>query len=258
MNSADRLLAILQLFTPEQYEWTVPSAARKIGVSVPTAYRYFRYLCKYGLLDPFADGLYVLGPAIIEYDRQIRMVDPLIKIGKPIMQRLIVQTGSRGIALLCRLYRNRVMCVLQEGNSPEEGVVSYERGRPMPLFRGAPGKIIFAHLSPRTARSYFNKYPAEIAAARLGSNWNTLKATLRRIRRSGVCVARGEVDKGVVGIAGPVIGPKNAVLGAITMALPHREATPQLVASISILVQAAGRELSSALELLSRQENTLF
>ena len=105
-------------------------------------------------------------------------------------------------------------------------------------------------------RSYFVKYPKEIAAARLGSNWNMLKTNLRRIRKAGVCIARGEVDKGVVGIAGPVLGPNNAVLGAITMALSHSDATPQLVASISILVQAAGRELSSGLALLSRQENS--
>ena len=45
-SSADRLLAVLQLFTPERPEWTVETAANEIGVSVSTAYRYFRSLCR--------------------------------------------------------------------------------------------------------------------------------------------------------------------------------------------------------------------
>lgn len=61
-SSADRLLTVLQLFTPERPEWTVKTAASEIGVSVSTAYRYFRGLCRIGLLDPYAGGSYVLGP----------------------------------------------------------------------------------------------------------------------------------------------------------------------------------------------------
>ena len=48
MNTASRLLAVLNIFTVEKYEWTVEDAAREIGVSVSTAYRYFRELCKAG------------------------------------------------------------------------------------------------------------------------------------------------------------------------------------------------------------------
>ena len=253
MNSADRLLAILRLFTFEQNEWSVPAAAREIGVSVPTAYRYFRSLCKAGLLDPFAEGLYVLGPAIIEYDRQIRVIDPLIKIGQPVLERLILQTKTTGVALLCRFYRNRVMCVHQE-TSLAKNVSSYERGRPMPLFRGAPGKIIFANLPARMARSYFSKYSREIAAAGFGSDWETVKSNLRRMRRMGICVARGEVDKGVVGIAGAVFGSNNSVLGAVVMAFPEDLETPQFLAKVSALVPAAGTEISAGLAALSAAE----
>ena len=87
-SSADRLLAVLQLFTPERPEWTVETAANEIGVTVSTAYRYFRSLCRIGLLDPYAGGSYVLGPAIVEFDRQIRIGDPLIKVA-----------GSAGLVL---------------------------------------------------------------------------------------------------------------------------------------------------------------
>ena len=246
MNTADRLLAVLGLFTPERPDWTVEAAAKEIGVSVSTAYRYFRSLCKIGLLDPFADRQYVLGPAIIEYDRQIRMLDPLVKIGRPVMQRMIAQTGSMGIVLLCRVYRNRIMCVHQEANVLAENTVSYERGRPMPMFRGA-GKAMFAHFSSRTAKSYFDKYKEEVAEAGLGSDWETVKRNLRKIRKAGVLIARGEIDTDRVGVATAIFGANGLPIGSISMALPLGEVTHQFIASVCTVVQAAGREISVAL-----------
>jgi DNA-binding IclR family transcriptional regulator len=237
----------MQLFTPEHPVWTVESAATEIGVSVSTGYRYVRSLCRAGFLDAFANGCYVLGPAIIEYDRRIRIIDPLIKVGQPVMRRLIAQTNSMGIVLLCRIYRNGVMCVHQEANSLADNTVSYERGRLMPMFRGAPGKVIFANLPSRIRQWYFRNYLEEIKGGWFGSDLKTIKATLRQIRKTGICEAGGEIDRDRVGIAAAIFGSNKSVLGAICMALPDREATPPLIENVSTLVQAAGREISFSL-----------
>lgn len=254
MTTANRLLAVLSLFTIEKSEWTVEEAAKEIGVSISTAYRYFRDLSKVGLLDSSPSGKYVLGPAVIENDRKIRLTDPLIKVGRPAMQRLVARSGSAGVALLCRIYRNRVMCVHQEARVLPENAVGYERGRPMPMFRGASSKVIFANLPSRTARWFFERYPDEVAAGGLGSDWETIKLNLRRIRKYGLHITRGEVDSGRVGIASPVFGPDRNVIGSITMAIPESEATPQFIANISALVQAAAREINAGLQLLSSGE----
>jgi DNA-binding IclR family transcriptional regulator len=254
VNTANRLLGVLGLFTVEKSEWTVDEAAKEIGVSISTAYRYFRDLCKVGLLDPFSGGKYILGPAVIENDRKIRLTDPLIKVGRPAMQRLVDRSGSMGVALLCRIYRNCVMCVHQEARVLPENTVGYERGRPMPMFQGASSKVIFANLPSRTARWFFEKYHEEIAAAGLGSDWDTIKVNLRRIRKAGLHITRGEVDSGRVGIAAPVFGPERNVIGSIAMAIPQSEATPQFLANISALVQAAGREIDAGLRLMSSGE----
>jgi DNA-binding IclR family transcriptional regulator len=254
VNTANRVLGVLGLFTLEKSEWTVDEAAKEIGVSISTAYRYFRDLCKAGLLDPFPGGKYILGPAIIENDRKIRLTDPLIRVGRPAMVRLVVRSGSAGVAILCRIYRNCVMCVHQEARVLPENTLGYERGRPMPMFRGASSKVIFANLPSRTARWFFERHAEEMAAAGLGSDWETIKFNLRRIRRDGLHITRGEVDSGRVGIAAPVFVPDGIVIGSIAMAIPETEATPQFIANISALVQAAGREIDAGLRLLSSGE----
>jgi DNA-binding IclR family transcriptional regulator len=246
-SSADRLLAVLQLFTPERPQWTVETAAAEIGVSVSTAYRYFRSLCRIGLLDPYTGGSYVLGPAIIEFDRQIRIGDPLIKVAGPVMRRLVAQAGHLGMALLCRVYRNRVMCVHQESEGRSDLAVGFERGRPMPMFRGASSKIIFAHLSSRQARWFVLKYPDQVAASGLGAGWEAIKTSLRRIRAAGICITRSEVDRDRVGIAAPVFDASGKVLGSVGLAVAQTDATHQFVANAAALVAAAGSEIDQGL-----------
>src|SRR5215475_13135108 len=154
-SSGDRLLAVLALFTVEQPEWTVEAAALKLGVSATTAYRYFKRLTKAGLITPVSGASYALGPAIIEMDRQIQMCDPMLNAARGVVMDLIQYAAEGATVLLCRLFHDRVMCVHQVmGRGPQEPV-SYERGRLMPLFRGATSKIILAHLPARTLKSLF-------------------------------------------------------------------------------------------------------
>ncbi len=250
MNTAAKLLSILRLYSLEKSEWTVEEAAVEIGVSVSTAYRYVRSLCKAGLLDPFNGNAYILGPAIIEHDRHKRLSDPLIKAGQPVIRRLVARSGCSGVALLCRTYRNCVMCVDQEGEFASKGAVSYERGLPMPMFRGASSKIILANLPSRSVRWFFENYSREMCEAGLGADWDEVKANLRQIRKAGVLVARGEVDRQRVGVAAPIIDPDGRVLGSVSMVITEQEATPQTVANVSALVEAAGREIHAALVVL--------
>ena len=125
------MLAVLGLFTIESPEWTVEEAAESLGPSVSTTYRYFRALTKVGLLSPVSRAGYMLGPAIIELDRQIQMCDPMLRAARGVMADLIGYAPDVAIILLCRLFHDRVICVHQVfGRGPHEPV-SYERGRPL-------------------------------------------------------------------------------------------------------------------------------
>src|SRR3990172_9889093 len=151
-SSGDRLLAVLGLFTVDRSEWTVEAAAEELRVSATTAYRYFKRLTKAGLISPISGASYTLGPAIIQMDRQIQLCDPMLNAARGVMLDLIQYAAEGSIILLCRLFHDRVMCVHQVmGRGPQEPV-SYERGRLMPLFRGATSKIILAHLPTRTLK----------------------------------------------------------------------------------------------------------
>jgi DNA-binding IclR family transcriptional regulator len=247
VSTSDRLLKVLGLFTAERPQWTVEGAAAELKLAVSTAYRYFRSLSQAGLIIPYANGRYVLGPAIIQYDRQLRLHDPLISVSAPLMKQLAPVLPRDCLLLLCRLYGERVMCVHQEYLEMPTFAVSFERGRPMPLSRGAASKVILANMPARFLRSFHARH-AEEMRERLGSDWNEVRARLREIRAQGVHVTQSELDTGMMGIAAPLFEPDGSVVGSISVVLPARLGTAEVVEHAATLMRAAGAQIGASLE----------
>ncbi len=243
MSSADKVLSVLALFSAERSVWSAEDAATQLNVSLSTAYRYFNSLVSCGLLDRIYRNHYVLGPAIIEHDWQIRMADPVLAVAKPIMLDLLRSCDGSATVLLCRLYRQRVMCIHQETNHYEHPVSSYERGRPRPMLRGATSKIILAYLPTRTLANLWRDYPKEIAATGLGASFEDFKATLKVLRRNGFCVSRGEVDHGRIGIAAPIFDAHDRIVGSLSIVLYSAETSDRSINRLAALVVAAAREV---------------
>lgn len=199
-----RILRVLQLFDT-QHVWTVEAIAREMDVSVSSAYRDVQELSRAGFLDPVAGAGYVLGPAFIKYDHLIRTSDPLIGAAAPIMHQLLDDTTQEGTAILCRRYRDCVMCVHEERGAQSHARSFYERGVAMPLFIGAASKVILAHLDERLLRRSYLDHREQIRKATGCADLKSFRAELREIRRQGYAVTTAELGPGRVGFAAPVL-----------------------------------------------------
>jgi len=245
-TSGARLMLALRLFTEQQPIWTVEAAAAALGISLSSAYRYFRTLVQFGFLDSVeANGCYVLGPAVIEFDRVVRVSDPLLGAAVPTMRWLAGQVGQSGAVLLCRLYQDKVMCIHEERAGDAAIALSYERGLPMPMFRGAASKAILASLAPRQMRRIFDRFAPAIAEAGLGGDWPSFREGLAPIRKQGYCVVQGELDPGVTGISAPLFSARGQVLGSLSIAR-HGALDEVALARTTGLLIAAAREIDTA------------
>lgn len=254
MSTSDRLLAVLGLFTIERPEWTVEGAASELGLAVSTAYRYFRSLSSAGLINAFSTGRYVLGPAITQYDRQMRLLDPLITTAQPVMKRIAAVAGSDAVVLLCRLYRNHVMCVHQESVERPDFAVSYERGRPMQLYRGASSKIILAHMASRTVKAFYARNAASMVQWGLGKSWHEVKQRLRLLRTAGIAITQAELDPGMTGVAAAVLTPDGEAIGSISIVV--KNLTPDILSQMADLLREAAKEVQWALSVLAAGYDT--
>lgn len=112
LKSLERMLGILDLFEGATPEWTVERLHQELGYTRSTLYRYLKVLTDAGFLAALPDIGYTLGPRIIELDYKIRTRDRLILASKPAMAELVGEIPS--IALLCRCYKDKVLCIHQE------------------------------------------------------------------------------------------------------------------------------------------------
>lgn len=241
-----RVLRILQLFDRNQ-AWTVEAIARAMGVSVSSAYRDVQELSRAGFLDPVLGAGYILGPAFIQYDRLIRTSDPLIRVSAPIMRRLLDDTTQTGTAILCRRYRDCVMCVHQERGRASRTLSFYERGVAMPLFVGAASKVILAHLDERTLKRSYLDNKDHILKATGCADLKSFRAELRKIRREGNAITTSELGPRRVGFAAPILLDKAVVAGLSLGGFHGARLDEATRAAYAREVMRAAKKISSAI-----------
>jgi len=243
-TSITRVLGILDLFTPEAAVWTVDMLVDQLQLARATVYRYVRALCDAGFLVAVSGAGYVLGPRFIEFDRSIRLADPLLQIVPPVMAELrdIVNGGQ----LLCAFYGLRVLSVLQDKTDPNI-TMSMERGRPFSLFKGSPSRVILANLPPYQLRNLALNHGKEIAEADLGESWLEFRDKMRAIRRMGY-VAASDIDKALIGISAPIFHAPGAVSASLCLVRTKENAPPEQIAFLGDLAVTAAQRISRELQ----------
>lgn len=245
MSGLSRYVSVLRLFSEQRTEWSVQEMAAALEVPASTVYRTVREMVATEFLEPATEARYRLGACFVEFDRLVRVTDPLYQVGTALLRDVVGQARVPCIAFLARLYDDRVMCIA-DYQSTEDGVyTSYERGRPRPLTRGATSKVILAQLPPRRLSKLLDQASSETASAPKSAN--KLRDELAAIRKRGYSVTRGEVDKKVVGIAAPVAATQRALVGSLSLVVPAAAVDEAVERRLVLLVVASAKLLAAEL-----------
>jgi DNA-binding IclR family transcriptional regulator len=246
MSGIKRYSDVLHLFSETRSSWTIADIASELAVPQSTIYRTVRDLSGDGFLDLATDGRCRLGPSFIEFDRLIRVTDPLLRAGEPLLAELAHQTGTACVTVLARLYGTTVMCVA-DASTPDRSVhTSYERGRPRPLTRGATSKAILAQLPARRLGRLLDMETrsGQIPPAELPG----LREELALIRKRGYSVTCGEVDVELVGIAAPVSSPRQALVASLSIVVDNSSFNDATKPVLFSLLAATAKRLGEAID----------
>lgn len=245
MAGLDRYVAILRVFDQEHPSWTVQALAERLDMPASTVYRTLRELVRNDFVVRTTEAQYRLGKAFIEYDRILRLTDPLMQAGVPVLKDLVAKTELSCVGMLCSLYGDHVMCIADEVNGRPSFRSKYERGRPMPLTRNATSKAILAVLPPR----HYNRLMKN--GWQGTSDKDELKAFrkgLAAVRRQGYSIAHGEVAKGLVGIAAPVTHSDSEFTASLVLIVNESDLTETVERRLVLLLVASASLLTEALE----------
>lgn len=243
--SHERMLSVLNLFDLEHPEWSFDAILSELGYSRATLYRYLKTLTDAGLLTSFPGRSYTLGPRIIELDYQIIMTDPLIHAARPVMKELV--SNFSGVSLLCRRYRNRVLCVHQESSNPQLRS-QYERGRARPLLRGSASLVILANFPAYQLTKLYEQEADEFAKAGLGKSLPQVRETMKQIRQVGWAKGEAQLTPGVTGIGAPIFDAHREIIGSLNLTLRETGIPDERVAQIGERVRFCAGIISKTLE----------
>lgn len=241
MAGLDRFVEILRLFDERKPNWTIQEMAVAVDVPASTVYRTVRELVGQGFLDPSLEAHYRLGAAFIEFDRRLRICDPLIREGEPILGDVLHAAGIAGVAIIARLYRDQVICVADDRSPGANIATSYERGRPMPLLRGATSKAILAQLPRARLNKILNGSGEDHAQQQ-----DDISA-LTAIRRQGYAITRGEVDSDLVGISVAISCPEAAINASMSLIVRGQDSSEAIERRLLMTLMPAADMLGQKL-----------
>ncbi len=245
MAGFSRYHDLLRLFTEAEPSWTVPAMSEALHIPASTIYRTVRELTAASFLEPSTAGSYRLGAAFIEYDRLLRLTDPLMQAGMPVLEEIVAQAGLSCVSLLARLHNGEVMCIADRTGPHTSFRSSYERGRPMPLTRGATSKAILASLPARMLGKLVG--PRDKSSA--------LRDELIEIRKAGFCFASSEIDSGLAGIAAPIALPERGIFASISLVVENAELDDARRRRLSLLTVSAASLLSESMTTMAVRED---
>lgn len=245
MSGLNRYTSILRLFTETRSALTVADMAEALGAPQSTVYRIVHELLKQGFLEPAAEAHYRLGAAFMEFDRLIRKTDPFLEVGTSMLHEIVAQARVPCLAILARLYNDTVMCVADSPSAIAPPLSSYERGRPMPLVRGASSKVILAHLPARRLGKLLERAPVQPFPPEEGA----FRAELKAIRKRGYTVGRSEIDRDTLGIGAPIVVPEAGIVGSLSLVVSPRDVDETTERRLVLLVVSSASLLTEALRL---------
>lgn len=246
-QSIEQLSAVLELFTEQRGLVSVDEIIEALDLTRSTGYRTVRALADTGLLDRISDDGYVLGPRILELYRQLQTGNPLLGAARPVMMALAAESAKGTAVLLCRSYRDQVMCLHQEMTFGPQEPVSYQVGRPMPLYAGSSSLVVLAFMPRARLQRLYERDKALIAKAGLAKTADEFFQILKHIRKEGSRVSHGEVDKGRIGISAPFVHSDLGIIGCLSVVLSEAHVSEMDISRARLQVVAAAEDVSRKL-----------
>lgn len=244
MATQSRIVTILELMASEGPTLTPEQLMQRLRVSRATVFRDLQPLVRSGLIQRIGTHGYTLGPRIVELDRQIRIHDPLLVAAGELPSDLVRRTG--GSVLICRRHGHSVMCIQEYAGHLARHPLSYQRGRAMPLYRGATSKIVLANLKAAEIEELIRDDPAGLAAAGLGQTAADIRQQLKAWHEAGHVITHSDVDADMTGMAVPILLGQQ-LLGSLSLVLPTANAPLVTQQRAITLLKSTSRRIEARL-----------
>lgn len=236
IKSVEKALQILTLVA-DRGKVGPTQAAGAVGAHKSTAVRLMQTLESMGfLVRDGHSGTYCLGPAVMELARGFLVSrEDLITAAAGEAHRLRDITGETTSVYVRQ--GDRRVCVYRL-ESPHSLRQSVDVGAAFPIYLGASGKALLAHLRPEEVEEILAHAPIDTERV------SRLKEELEGVRKTGVAFSWEEREAGLAAVASPILDRRGNLLAALSVSGPTQRLTPALLESFAEPVRTSARMIS--------------
>jgi len=244
-QTLNRAVQILDCFSPEHPELGVREVARMLELSTSATGRIMLAMKDLGILNQNPSSkMYSIGARSLAWAGIYLAICDIRVVALPYMEDLH-RTTRETISLYILDGFERV-CV-ERLESPQNVRIVARIGRRMPLYAGSAGKAFLAFMPDKQREEIL----ASIDLAPITPNTIVDKEILRnelvKIRSDGSSVSHGEWTPEASGVAAPIFGQRNEVIGVITISGPTQRFQSQIIQDYCTLLKRVAHQISIAM-----------
>jgi IclR family pca regulon transcriptional regulator len=252
LQSLERGMAVIQIFSRERPALTLSDVARLTGTTRATARRILLTLEKLGHVR--SDGrLFSLTPRVLTLGWAYLSSLNLWEVAQPLMEELVAETKEScsaatldlpDIVYVARVPTRRIM------------TISLGVGSRLPAHATAMGRVLLAELPQQELDSFLETTPLERYTEHTIGSEDALRAELAQVRAQGWAFVDQELEIGLRSIAVPLTGHAGQVVAALntSAAVPrvsveefHERFLPALLQTAAIISDGLRRSPSARL-----------
>jgi DNA-binding IclR family transcriptional regulator len=235
----DRLLRVLETFTPTRTVQTAAEIGRRAGLPTSTAHRLVGELVEAGLLERDEDRRIRIGMRLWELATRSSQALRLRQAAMPSMER--VQARIHEHTQLAILEQDEAL-FLERLSSPDSGAnITRVAGR-LPIHASSSGLVLLAFGTHELQERILAAPLAPVSRETI-TDAGALRRKLAEVRRLGHAIAPGYIEAVSTGVAVPIRDESGTVIAALSAVLPRDAA----VDAPLVELHAAAREIAGAL-----------
>src|SRR4051794_30703465 len=241
--SAGQALAVLQLIARHPEPVPAAAIARDLGLPRSSVYHLLAVLRREGFVTHLAEERrYGLGVAAFELGSAYTRQEPLQRIARPVLARLVDSTTHN--AHLAVLHGRDVLYLLEERASGRPSLVT-DVGVRLPAQLTASGLAMLAALPPAQLRALFPTRDVFVQRHGVGpSSPAQLRALVQEVRATGYAYEDGSVTPDFASVASAVLDHNGHPVAGVALTFASADVAPDDRPALAARVSRTAAEMS--------------
>ncbi len=240
-----RSVQVLEVLRSSEGGLTIRQVADRAGLSKSTVQRLLRDLLDTDLVgqDPQTQG-YQLGPRTlalgVAYQRRL-------DVRQRALAHMAELRDSTGETVGLSVGYGDQMMHIEQAESASELRATFEIGRPLPLWSGAPSRILLADRTDEEIRRILSTRDHSEITPVHPPDPDAMLADIRSARTTGYTLAVEETLPGVSTISAPIRGASEELVATLSLTSPSRRLTQPAIDTLLPQLIDTARAISSEL-----------